>query len=237
MTDLTDVLHRATDGLSPEAPDLLLQRAVRRGARLRRRRHARVATTAVSGLAAVGVLAVALLGRTAPVAPPTPVGPGPTVASSATTAPAPQVTVGRGDVGATFARIIPGTITDEHDTPAGKVHEKGGYASDFLWNGFRVYVQIAPRFHHGARAECRRVTRGSWGTETCVRVRDGWAARDSTMDQQNYSRYAGVHLDNGFRMWVMINNSSEEKGSATAGPPPLDVADLEKVATSDLWFR
>lgn len=236
MTDLTDVLHRATEGLSPEAPDLLLEGAVRRGAGLRRRRRAVTAASAVSGLAAVGVLMVALLGRPAPTTRTTPVEPGPT-ASSATTAPEARVTVARHDFGATFRRIIPGTITDEHDTPAGRVHEKDGYASDFLWNGYRVYLMIAPRFHHDPGAECRQATRGSFGTETCVRVRGGWASRDSTMYEQDYARYASVHLDNGFRMWVMINNSSGEKGSATGGPPPLDVPDLERVATSDLWFR
>jgi hypothetical protein len=35
---------------------------------------------------------------------------------------------------------------------------------------------------------------------------------------------------------VLIYSSGSEKGSATSGPPPLDVPDLERVATSDLWF-
>jgi hypothetical protein len=57
------------------------------------------------------------------------------------------------------------------------------------------------------------------------------------MDDQNYNRWVSVYLDNGFRVWVLIYNSGEQKGSSSAGPPPLDVPDLEKVATSDLWFE
>jgi hypothetical protein len=235
MTDLTDVLHRATDGLSPEAPDLLLERAVRRGAGLRRRRHARVATTAVCGLAAVGVLAVALLGRPAPDSQSTPVGPGPTASSSATTAPDPQVTVDRGDVGATFAAVLPGAITREHDVPADRVHEKGGYESSFEWDGFPVSVAMWP-YPGSARAGCADAVGDPGSEQLCVRVRGGWAVHDRTMGDTDYNRWVSVFLDNGFRVWVMITNGPG-KGSATGGPPPLGVPDLERVATSDLWFR
>jgi hypothetical protein len=234
MTDLTDVLHRATDDLAPEAPDQLLARAVRRGAELRRRRRSATVTSTVAGLAAACAVGALTLARTdgastSPIA-----GPGPTT----TTHPAPRdprVTVDRADFGATFARIIPGAVTDEHDVPGGLVHEKGGYESTFLWNGYRVAVAMWP-YRGDARAVCRQSTRRSLGTQTCVRVPGGWAVHDSTMNGQSYNRWSSVLRDNGFRMWVMISNSGGDKGTASAGPPPLDVPDLERVATSDRWF-
>lgn len=236
MTDLTDVLHLATDDLAPRSPDDLLERAVRRGERLRRRRQALGATTTVAGVAAAGVAAVLLLGGPGDhAAPPQPLRSGP---ASAPAAPSPgpvRVAVDRDAVGATFARIVPGRITEEHDTPAGRVYEKDGYASDFLWNGSYVSVRLAPG-GHDSRAACRALTRGSLGTQTCVRVRGGWSLHDSTMGDQDYSRWVVVELDNGFHVWVMINNSSGDKGSSDGGPPPLDVPDLERVATSRLWF-
>lgn len=234
MTDLADVLRRATDDLAPEAPDLLLVRAVRRGADLRRRRRVVAVTSIVAGVAAACVVgAVTLVGSDRAAAPQV-TDPGPSTATR-TASPAPHVTVDRHDFGATFARIIPGSVTDEGDVPAGHVHEKGGYESTFRWNRYRVAVAMWPYSGDG-RAVCRQDTRGSLGTQTCVRVRGGWAVRDSTMDDQSYNRWSVVLRDNGFRVWVMIYSSGDEKGSSSAGPPPLDVPDLERVATSPLWF-
>ena len=56
------------------------------------------------------------------------------------------------------------------------------------------------------------------------------------MDDQAHNRWVSVYLDNGFRMWVLIYNSGSEKGTSAGGLPPLGVPDLEKVATSPLWF-
>ena len=72
--------------------------------------------------------------------------------------------------------------------------------------------------------------------QSCVRVDGGWSKRDVMMDDQAYNRWVSVYLDNGFRMWVLIYNSGSEKGTSAGGPPPLGVPDLEKVATSPLWF-
>ena len=232
MTDLTDVLKRATDGLSPESPDRLVTDAVRRGSGLRRRRHAVAAATAAAGIAIVCVTVVLA------VRPGHSVGAATSSSSSSTTAPAPPTfAVARDQVGATFARIIPGRISEEHDTPAGRVHDEGAYESSFLWNGFRVAVAIWPAPGGDPHTGCRAMTRGSLGDQTCVRVHGGWAVHDRSMDDQSYNRWVSVFLDNGFRVWVLIYNSDAEKGSATAGPPPLDVPDLERVATSDLWLH
>ena len=239
MTDLTDVLHRATDDLAPEAPDLLLTRAVRRGSTLRRRRRVTTAASSVAGLAAAAaVVAVVLSGSpgTADSAQVTDLGPTTSPTSTATTPPAgPRVTVARSDFGATFARIVPGTITREHDVPAQRVHEKGGYESTFLWNGYRVALAMWP-YAGDSRTACDRSAKGSLGTQTCVRVKGAWSVHDSMMDDENNGRWAAVLRDNGFRVWVMVSNTSADKGSFSAAPPPLDVPDLERVATSDLWF-
>jgi hypothetical protein len=234
MTDLTDVLHRATDGLAPEEPDRLLDRAVRRGAGLRRRRHAVAATSAVSGLLAAGVLAAVVLGRPAPATDrPTVTETGPTASSP--TATAPGMLVDRADFGATFAAVLPGRVTEEHDVTADHVHEKGGYESSFDWNGFPVSVAMWP-YDGSARAGCLGAVGDRGSEQFCVRVRGGWAVHDRTMSDADFNRWVSVFRDNGFRVWVMIANGPG-KGSATGGPPPLDVPDLEQVATSDRWFR
>jgi hypothetical protein len=234
MTDLTDVLHRATDGLAPQAPDLLLERALRRGSGLRRRRHAVASASAVSGVAAAGVVAALLLGRSgAATDQPTSTDSGPTATTSSPD-PAARVTVDRRDFGATFAAVLPGTITREHDVPANRVHEKGGYESDFSWNGFPVAVQLVP-YDGPARAACEAAVGDPGSEQFCVRVSGGWAVHDRLMTATDLNRWVSVYLDNGFRIWVMINNGPG-KGSAGDGPPPLGVPDLEQVATSDLWF-
>ncbi|HET7432277.1 MAG TPA: hypothetical protein VFJ89_12290 [Nocardioides sp.] len=242
MTDLTDVLRRATDDLTPEAPDLLLARAVRRGARLRRRRRL-VTAGGIGGAAAAACVAVAVL-TASPFGHPAssgPADPGPTTAApTRPTSPpslpaAPHVTVPRSAFGSTFATVLPGTVTDEHDTPAGRVPDEDGYASTFDWNGYRVSLMIAP-YHGDSHARCLSAVHGSLGTQSCVRVPGGWAVHDAMMTDTDLNRWVSVYRDNGFRMWVLIYNSGSEKGSAAAGPPPLDVPDLEQVATSDLWF-
>jgi hypothetical protein len=239
MTDLTDVLHRATDQLAPEAPDLLLARAVRQGSALRRRRRLTTAS-AFGGLAAAGIaVAVLAAGPFDGSGAPGVVDPGPTAASDATTSPSPpaaraRIAVERNDVGATFARIVPGVITDEHDVPAARVHGAGAFESEFDWNGYRVSLMIS-QYAGPARARCVEGA-GTGNGQSCVRVRGGWSKHDATMGDQSYNRWVSVYRDNGFQMWVLIYSSGSEKGSGSGGPPPLDVPDLERVATSPLWF-
>ena len=238
MTELTTLLRRVTDELAPEDPDRLLTAAVWQGTGLRRRRRAATTASLTGALAtAAVVVSVTLAGSGHPTTtePLTDV----TVTPSHTAGDvrtAPSVTVGRADFGTTFARVVPGAITREHDVSADHVHEKGGYESTFLWNGYRVSLAMWP-YRGPSHAACRDATKGSLGTQTCVRLDGGWGVRDSMMDDQDYGRWASVLRDNGFRVWVMISNSGADKGTATGGPPPLDVSDLEQVATSDLWFR
>jgi hypothetical protein len=236
MTDLTDVLHRATDDLAPESPDLLLARAVRRGAGLRRRRRITTGAAAVGGVAAACTVAALALGRSTDAAAPPPITDQPTTQTTVQAdPPQPAVAVSRDQIGATFARIIPGSITDEHDVPAGRVHSRGGYESTFDWNGYLVSLMITP-FDGSAHRHCVIPTWTTGSGQSCVRVPGGWSLHDVMMHRQGYNRSASVYLDNGFQMWVLIYNSGSEKGSTTGGPPPLDVPDLEKVATSPLWF-
>ena len=145
------------------------------------------------------------------------------------------MTVDRRDFGATFAAVLPGTITREHDVPGGRVHEKGGYESDFFWNGFPVALRLVP-YDGPARTRCEAAVGDPGGGQSCVRVSGGWAVHDQMMTATDLNRWVSVYLDNGFRVWVMITNGPG-KGTAGGGPPPLDVPDLERVATSDLWFR
>ncbi|HET9840683.1 MAG TPA: hypothetical protein VFQ01_01660 [Nocardioides sp.] len=233
MTDLTDVLHRATDDLTPEAPDLLLARAVRRGADLRSRRRATAALTAVVGIAAAVSVTALTLGRPGHATGTHPVTEQPT-ATATSAAPRPQISIGRHQVGRTFARIIPGEITHEQDSPARKLGMRG-YKSMFDWNGYEVGVMITP--YSGDADQVCGAGVGQGNGQSCVRIPGGLSVHDVRMDDQNYNRWVSVYLDNGFRMWVLIYNSGEQKGSSSAGPPPLDVPDLEKVATSDLWFE
>jgi hypothetical protein len=234
MPDLTDVLHRATDDLAPDAPDLLLAGAVRRGAGLRRRRQAVRAAGGSALVAAVvcGVVAIgAQSGGPAREALTDPVS---TLSDSPSVTPHTQLAVDRSQIGATFAQVVPGTISDEHDVPAGRVHSRGAYESEFDWNGFRVSVILTP-FDGDARHACERTLDRQVTSIRCVRVPGAWVVRDDTMGEQSSNRSANVFRDDGWQAWVLIYNSGDEKGSSSAGAPPLDVADLEKVGTSDLW--
>jgi hypothetical protein len=236
MNDLADVLGRATEGLVPDSPDLLLAGAVRRGAALRRRRRLARTGATVVGVAATGVVAALTLGRSGHVADPPAITEQPhsptTVRVQATS---PRIAIGRDQVGAVFAAILPGTITREHDTSPAHVPYPGGYMSSFDWNGYRVALQIVP-LHRDAREACGRAIGDRGNEQSCVRVRGGWSVRDPHMDEANTNRWVSVYLDNGFRMWMLIYNSGDEKGSSAGGTPPLDVPALERVATSDRWF-
>ena len=236
MTDLTDVLQRATRDLAPATPDALVAGALRRGRSLRRRRRAGAATAAagVAGLAVAVAIGGSAL-RSGPGIAPAPLTTGDPTSAVPSPPPAPSIGVPRDQVGDTFARIVPGTITAEHDVAAGNVHSRGAYESTFDWNGYLVSVQISP-YDGVARDRCRAVTGSRGSGQSCVRVDGGWSVHDDLMDAQALNRWASVFRDNGFRMWVLIYNSGSEKGSASVGPPPLDVPALEKVATSDLWF-
>jgi hypothetical protein len=235
MPDLTDVLHRATDDLSPTAPDDLLSGALSRGGRLRRRRQAVRAAGGGSALVAAVVCGVVAIGAQSggPVreAPADPVS---TLSDSPSVTPHTQLAVDRSQIGATFAQVVPGTISDEHDVPAGRVHSRGAYESEFDWNGFRVSVMLTP-FDGDARHACERTLDRQVASTRCVRMPGAWVVRDDTMGEQSYHRSANVFRDDGWQAWVLIYNSGDEKGSSSAGAPPLDVADLERVATSDLW--
>jgi hypothetical protein len=235
MTDLTDVLHRATDDLAPETPAQLLADAVRRGAGIRRRRRVAPGAAAVSGLAVACVVVVVSLGPSADSSHAPEITDQP---SSRTTVqakpPTPYLAITRDRVGSVFAKIEPGTITREHDGSEAALGAKK-FQSAFDWNGYRASVIITELDRDAERA-CTQGVGGADTGQSCVRVRGGWSVHDVRMDAQSYNRWVSVYLDNGFHMWVLIYNSGSEKGSSSGGPPPLDVSDLEKVATSHLWF-
>lgn len=235
MTDLTDVLQRATDDLAPEAPELLLAGAVRRGAGLRRRRRTR---HVIGGAALVGVVVGGVVALGSPSRGPVREAPSSVVNTLSGSPSAPshsRLAVGRNEIGATFARVVPGTISHERDLPADRVHSRGAYESAFDWNGYRASVLLTP-FDGDSRSACERTLDQTVSSIRCVRVPGGWAVRDAQMDAQDNNRWANVFRDNGWQMWVLIYNSGSEKGSPSGGPPPLDVPDLEKVAISSLWF-
>ena len=237
MTDLTDVLHRATDDLAPDSAHDLVSGAVRRGARLRRRRRATTVAAYAAGLAVVATAGVAALQRqdagtaTDPgFAAPTHV---PALSPPKQSAARPGLAIDRDQVGATFASILPGTVTGEVDDPASEVPPPGGYSSEFQWEGVLVSVKLTP-FRGDAHAKCLSVVEGD---VTCVRVDGGWAVHDPHVAETDLNRWASVYRDNGWQLWVLDYNSSGEKGAVGAGTPPLGVPELTKVATSDLWFE
>lgn len=238
MTDLADVLRRATDDLAPESPDLLLARAVRRGSDLRRRRRVTAAAVGVGTAAAACAVVGLVVGRpfdqvdAARISHP---GPAPSRTIVESPDEGAQVAVARDRLGATFARIVPGTISDEHDVPPSRVPSPGAHQSTFDWNGYLVSLIITP-YDGEARARCLHVTDDRGSGQACVRVPGGWSVHDDQMTATDLNRWVSVYRDNGFQMWVLIYNSGSEKGSTSGGQPPLGVPALERVATSDLWF-
>ena len=244
-TGVTDLLRRASDGLTPDV-DRLVAGGITRGRT--RQRRARIGT-AVAGVAVIGVVgglaAVVPQGgsRTAP-EPPLATDPPPTSTASETPAPEPPspATTERALAEFRVADVpeIVNTIVGTRlaapsrptDTVLDDADEKVVY---FLYDGMETAVGMG--FNQlPTVARCEEINAQLDGS--CAELSDGtvrltWGPTLADgVTCQGVSAYR-----HGYVVWANSCNAASSKDAAPLQPaPPLSLAQLESVATSEVWF-
>ncbi len=249
--EMADLLDRATRDLTPNV-DALVVGGLRRGqVRLRRRR----ATAALATVAAVLTVMVAgsqLLGpggaggrAVDPAGPSAPmVSPSPTLGSPAPTGPAPttraRLAVTTAQVPATFASLEPGRVS----APSAKSGPDRAPVVDFTWNGFGVRVGITPDDYVSGRPvpdpsdRCAQQA----GGDVCRGGPDGTVTSTSSStsppaDGGTAVRSVWVFRPDGWDVLVVAYNGPAKQGPVTADQPPFTLAELGRIAASDVWFH
>jgi hypothetical protein len=242
-TQLTDLMHRATENLEPVTPDLL-ERSVHQGLRLRRRRTAlRTATGAGAVLATAGLIAgaihlsgpsdAAVAGSPIPVAKPSAAT---TPSSSVTTKPAqvtPQQTL------ATLRSLLQarGLRLTKPETWGGGDFAGAAYVADDGKGASRVDVMVSGGREGNPCVPARR---------TCTKLPDGsflWTTKESPeYSDSRQSQYGVVsnlvmlYRKDGRVISLTSYNGPAEKGQPhTRQRPVLSVAELTALAKSKTW--
>lgn len=253
--EMTDLLHRATDDLAPDVTSLVAGGLRRGQVRQRRRRAASVAAVAVAVVAVGGgarLLGAGGLGGRA-VEPVEPAGPAaPTATARATPPPSTptpptrgeppraQLAVSTADVPATFASLAPGEVS----APDEKSGPDTAPVVDFTWNGFGVRVGLTPDDYvsgHRVLDPMRRCADQASG-RPCRQRSDGTVILTESrinppIDGGTRYRSVTVFRPDGWDVLVMVFNGSGKAGPVMAPQPPFDLAELEQIASSDVWFR
>ncbi|CAM3506821.1 hypothetical protein [Nocardioides zeicaulis] len=249
-TGVTELLRRASDGLTPDV-DRLVSGGITRGRS--RQRRARIGTT-VASLAVIGVIGtlaavVPHLGdpdstssevATEPTATEAPTG---TPTGTPTVEPPAPATTERA-LGRFGAAAVPGTVDEvlgtalaapsrPTDTVVDDVDEKVVY---FPYDGMETAVGMEPN-QLLTVARCEEVNAGLGGS--CVELDDGtvqlsWGptlADGVTCQGVSAYRY-------GFVVWANSCNAASSKDSPPlADRPPLSLQQLTAITTSEVWFE
>lgn len=241
---MADLLHRASRDLAPDVPSLVAV-GLRRGQARRRRRQsaAAVVASAVAVLLVVAGFELADSSRagTRGVAP---ANPSPRSASAESADPGPvrpvDLAVTTDQVPTTFAPLEPGTVS----APGPKSGPDAAPVVDFTWNGFGVRVGLTPDDYvtgHRVRDPGRRcaeqegAARCRPGPEGTVLARS--SATNPAVDGGTRFRAVTVFRPDGWDVLVMAYNGPGKDGPATAAEPPFDLSQLQRIASSDTWFR
>ena len=243
---VTELLERATTDLQPDPG--LVAAGVAAGRR-RRRRHlvgTAAATVAVLGLAGTG-LTVALSGDDADGARGVDVSGSSGQQRTPTPAPAAvepwKLAVTAEQVPATFASVVPGTIT----TLPNKEMDDANPIVDFLWNGYAVRVGVvSDSYVTGERVpdpkeRCElEISVGQPCTPGQVP-----GSYEQTMtwtgpkdDGRVTVRTLRLYFAEGWDLTVMEANAADYKDSPVLSPDvPLTLDQLREVAYSAAWFK
>lgn len=246
--EMVDLLRRATEDLAPDT-EALVAGGLQRGRRRQRRRRTATALCASAAAAAIGIgawqLAVSDHVSTRGV---DPAGTTPTSApaSVATSDPEPRrvarvdLAVTTADVPGVFASLAPGEVSP----PGPKSGPDSAPVVDFTWNGFGVRVGLTPDDYvtgHRVRDPGRRcaeqegAARCRPGPEGTVLARS--SATNPAVDGGTRFRAVTVFRPDGWDVLVMAYNGPGKDGPATAAEPPFDLSQLQRIASSDTWFR
>jgi hypothetical protein len=239
-TQLTDLMHRATENLEPVTPDLL-ERSLAQGVRQRRRRTALLtasgagAVLATAGLIAGGIHALgapsdtAVAGNPAPFVKPSP-------GTTPVTKPAgvnPQQTL------ATLKGLVskPGRTLSAPQTWGDGTFAGAAYVVNDGHGASRVEVMVSGG---GEANPCAPARQG------CTTLPDGSVVYASAAEptytdgrQEQYgvvSNHVTLYRSDGRNINLASYNAPAEKGTRHTRPQPLlSVADLTKLAQSNAW--
>ncbi len=254
--DLTELLRRETDDLAPDVLSLVAGGLRRGRVRQRRRRvAAAVATSAAAVLVTVG--GVQLIGSDGPATRGiAPAAPSVTSAPSDTSAPSTpshpsrtpdsepppkaELAVTTEQVPTTFATLEPGEVS----APSAKSGPDTAPVVDFTWMGFGIRVGLTPDDYATGRSvpsparRCAELGDGS----VCRPGPDGTVVSTSSftnpaVDGGTQVRSVTVFRPDGWDVLVMAYNGPGKEGPAIAAEPPLDLEQLQRIASSDVWFR
>jgi hypothetical protein len=249
-TGVTELLRRASDGLTPDV-DRLVSGGIARGRR--RRRRARIGTT-VASLAVIGVvggLAVVVphLGGADSARDPGVASDGggvvasETVSPTPTETPTPDASVPR-DLAPFRADRIP-AIVDEvlATTRAAGVRSADPVLDEpdqkfavFLYDGMNTSVGMNSVLEPSL-AGCQEEAAGIDGA--CVRLADGTVEQvwGPTLADGVTCQGASAYR-HGYVVWATSCNAVEAKDSpALAAEPPIEIGLLERIVLSDVWFE
>lgn len=214
---MTALVERVGQVLEPDLARLVAGGTARGRARRGRRRLAAVATAAATGIAAVAVGPLLVVGD------------GGRSGTAASGEPAPELAVSPDDMGATLAALLPGARAAAGDAPY-RLHVQGGVVR---WRGARVAVTInggnagvatTPRVRcesFAGAGYCDAGPRGTWlalGTQAEGDARTGRVGRTGD--------YLRAYVPGGYLLEVSARPESR-----------VDDATLRRVALADVWWR
>ena len=237
---VTELLHRASDDLTPDV-DRLVSGGIARGRT--RQRRARIGTT-VASLAVIGVVGalaavVPHLGEADSARDPGIATEGP----SATDSPTPQppatstptrLTVPADEVPATVERVL--ALSGRTTEPLVHVDDDEEKYVQFLVDGMVTDVGMQSS-ETGSTSTCQEDARRLGGS--CEEEAGGGLMLSWGPTLADGVTCQGVNLDRyGFDVWATSCNAAEGKDSPPLAPlPPLSLDDLRVIARTHVWFN
>lgn len=250
--EMANLLDRATRDLAPDI-EALVAGGLRRGQARRHRRQ--MVTTVATTVAAVLVIVVAgsqLLGPggaadraidPADSVPSTLASPSPTASAPPTGPTSPtraRLAVTTEQIPKTFASLEPGLVS----APSAESGPDTAPVVDFTWNGFGIRVGLTPDDYVTGRRvpdPARRCAEQAGG-DPCRPGPDGTvisttSSTNPKVDGGTEVGSARVFRPDGWDVLVMAYNGPAKQGPATAVKPPFTLPELQRIATSNIWFR
>lgn len=240
MTDISDLMRRATDGLAPESPDLV-QRGMAQGLRMRRRRTVLVSVAAAGAVFATGGFAVAVQS----------IGPGNTVpgvqVAGPTTKPTPQPTATKPTAKPwqprfalnTLRKVLPAQVKTSDPVVWGEPGDFSGGSWTIDDGGGLAEVNAMLERHNTTTctdelpASCRKLADG---TLVVSRKLEPSYAPGDPRDQGVVANSVEVYRPDGLKVNMMAFNSTDEKDSPkTRALPPYTVEQLTTMARKPAW--
>ncbi len=241
MSDPSHLLHEATSDLTPDV-ERLVAGGLSRGRSRRRRQRAGAALATVAVFGVIGAVAgVSLIGGSDD-------GRRLDVAQAPTSTPTPSGAPGRATLGVTsstapdvFEQLAGGTV---HKLPLpGNDDPETSPIVDFVWNGYATRIGFTPDDYIDGTSEpdpMKRCVaneeefacgRGANGLVVATAEFTGPAADGATV------RVANVYRPDGWDVLASVSNAATKEGKPISAEPPLAVAQLVDIASSDAWFR